>query len=58
METVALQEMQKYKSLGKRRGQVCPCLHFVRRMPLEKSKVRREANLLNPYTHASYTVPK
>lgn len=58
MKTVALKEMQKYKSLEKRGGHVWPRLHFVSRMPLEKFKVRREAHLLNPYTHLSHTIPK
>jgi len=30
---VALKEMQKYKSLGERGGQVLPCLHFIGRTP-------------------------
>lgn len=58
MKTVALKEMQKYKSLEKRGGHVWPRLHFVSRMPLEKFKVRREAHLLKPYTHLSHTIPK
>lgn len=43
---------------GAKSGQVRPCLYFVSRMPLEKSKIRREGHLLNPYTHPSHTVPK
>lgn len=42
---------------GEKSGQVWPCLYFVSRMPLEKSKIGREGNLLNPYIHPSHTVP-